>query len=172
MSTLITCRTNALPTPARESKQPGSRFQSIASGQSVTVGLLTISALICFFSGPAAVADQSVDHQIHGTIIIDNAGSYVAQPNERLVLKFYFPDQGIEKDQTFRIFNEFAFPFEFHNGPDLDMSRRTKWSSYVVEAFTDIDGDVLTIAEQEFFATSQQPVAVGSEGLVLKLVKK
>jgi len=109
------------------------------------------------------------DHQIHGTVALDAGVVQMRPENERLIIKFYYPEDGVEKDQTFRIFTSAQFPFDFSNGPDLDMSRRTKWPAYVVEVFTDLDGDVLSVSDNELFATTETPVEIGRQGVRLIL---
>lgn len=144
------------------------RFKWCRPAKHCATVAITLAALGIDMVTAAADDAAELGHQISGTIIIE-ANEYSPQPDERLIIKFFYPDQGIEKDQTFRIFSDFTFPFTFNNGPDLDMSRRTKWSTYVVEAYTDIDGDVLSVTDREYFASTNEPVAIGSEGLLLKL---
>lgn len=49
------------------------------------------------------------------------------------------------------------------------MSGRTKWRSYVVEAFTDKDNDVLSVVSGELVARTPDVVPLGTTGIVLEL---
>jgi len=139
------------------------------TGVAMVAGLNTFSMPGIETSGANTLYAADNVHQIHGTVALDAGVGQMRPENERLIIKFYYPENGIEKDQTFRIFTNARFPFEFSNGPDLDMSRRTKWPAYVVEVFTDLDGDVLKVSDNELFATTETPVEIGQRGVRLIL---
>jgi hypothetical protein len=88
---------------------------------------------------------------------------------DRLILKLYYPKDGIEMDATYRIVGSFALPFAFHAAPSIDMNGHTKYDAYVLELFTDKNGDVLAVAPGELFARTPGPVPLGTTDLRLQL---
>lgn len=90
-------------------------------------------------------------------------------PDDRLAIKIYHPGDGVELDTKYQILPTFKLPLEFHIGPAIDMSGRTKWSAYVVEVFTDTDGDLLSVAPGELLARTAEPVPLGTVDLGIEL---
>jgi hypothetical protein len=72
-------------------------------------------------------------------------------------------------DAKYQIVPSFSLPFAFRAAPSIDMNARTKYDSYVVELFTDKDGDVLGTAPGELVARTAAPVPLGTEDLRLEL---
>lgn len=89
--------------------------------------------------------------------------------DDRLILKLYHPQDGIEMDATYRIVESFSLPFAFHAAPSIDMNGRTKYDAYVLELFTDKNGDVLAVAPGELIARTPGPVPLGTTDLRLEL---
>jgi hypothetical protein len=89
--------------------------------------------------------------------------------DDRLILKLYYPKDGVEMDATYRIVRSFSLPFDFHVAPSIDMNARTKYDAYVLELFTDKNGDVLAIAPGELIARTPGPVPLGTTDLRLEL---
>jgi hypothetical protein len=52
------------------------------------------------------------------------------------------------------------------------MNGRARWPDYVVEAFTDNDRDVLSVAPGELHASSGEAVALGATGVDLVLAPR
>lgn len=88
---------------------------------------------------------------------------------DRLIIKLYYPGDGIERDPKFQILPDFTLPLPFRIAPTIDMSGRTKWTSYIVEVFTDKDHDVLSIVPGELIARTPELVPLGTAGVVLEL---
>jgi hypothetical protein len=106
---------------------------------------------------------------IGGTLTVAPELAHHVGPNDRLILKLYFPRDGIEMDATYRIVERFSLPFAFDVAPSIDMSRRTKYDAYVLELFTDKDDDVLAVAPGELIARTPGPVPLGTTDLSLEL---
>ena len=85
------------------------------------------------------------------------------------MIKLFHPAGGAELDAQYRTIDQFTLPYEFTATPATDMSGRTKFQDYVVEAFTDRDGDVLEVAPGELGARTADPVLLGTTGVVLEL---
>ena len=90
-------------------------------------------------------------------------------PDDRLILKLYHPQDGVEMDAIYRIVQSFALPFPFHAAPAIDMNGHTKYDAYVLELFTDKNGDVLGVAPGELFTRTPGPVPLGTTDLRLEL---
>ena len=129
------------------------------------------SAAIFLLSGvfnPVSADDQG--HLISGTVrLAENVDEALRKENTsagiRLIIKLYYPDEGILKDETYRIYNDPVFPLQFDVGPGLDMSRRTKWPAYIIEAYTDLDGNVATLAANELRAISTKLIPTGTKDI-------
>jgi hypothetical protein len=90
-------------------------------------------------------------------------------PGDRLILKLYHPQDGVEMDATYRIVPSFSLPFAFQAAPSIDMNARTKYDAYVLELFTDKDDDVLAVAPGELIARTPGSVPLGTSDLRLEL---
>jgi hypothetical protein len=90
-------------------------------------------------------------------------------PDDRLIIKLYQSTDGIETDATYQVVPRFELPLEFVAAPSIDMSGRTKFDAYLLELFTDKDGDVLSIAPGELIAHTPEPVPLGTTDLRLEL---
>ncbi len=118
--------------------------------------------------GVVAVADTSAK-LIQGEIQVRPNMAHHIAVRDRLVIKLYVPKGGIERDLKFQIVSDFTLPLTFRIAPTIDMSGHTKWRSYIVEAFTDKDNDVLSIAPGELIARTPELVPLGTTGVVLEL---
>ena len=127
-----------------------------------------VCLLVGWLFAAAGWADAS-KKAIQGTINIPADLVPRISPDDRLVLKLFHPGNGVELDAKYSILPTFSLPVEFRIAPTLDMTGRSKWKSYVVQAFTDRDGDVLSVVPGELFATTPGPVPLGTSGLVLEL---
>ena len=119
--------------------------------------------LVGWLFAAAGWADES-RKAIQGTIGVHPDLMEHVSPDDRLVLKLFHPGNGVELDAKYSILPTFSPPT-----PTFDMTGRSKWKSYVVQAFTDRDGDVLSVVPGELFATTREPVPLGTSGLRLEL---
>lgn len=131
-------------------------------------GLVTYICLLAVGIGAAAAADTS-EKLIQGEIRVQPDMAQHIASGDRLIIKLYVPSDGVERDPKYQILPDFTLPLTFRIAPTIDMSGRTKWSSYVVEAFTDKDNDVLSIAPGELIARTPERVPLGTAGVVLEL---
>jgi hypothetical protein len=106
---------------------------------------------------------------ISGTLTVARDLAHHIGQDDRLVLKLYYPKDGIEMDATYRIVQSFALPFAFRTGPSIDMNGRSKYDAYVLELFTDKNGNVLAVAPGELFTRTPGPVPLGTTDLRLEL---
>jgi hypothetical protein len=116
---------------------------------------------------PARAADPG--QMIQGTVAVAPGLAGQVAPGDRLIIKLYHPGDDVELDAKYRIVDEFTLPFDFVAAPSIDMSGRTKFQTYVLEVFTDKDGDVVRAAPGELIARTPEPVPLGTTGLVLEL---
>ncbi len=121
---------------------------------------LTLAGLPSAFAG---------DKTIQGVISVRQDLARHLGPDHRLAIKIYHPGDGIELDTKYQILPTFKLPLEFRIGPAIDMSGRTKWSAYVVEVFTDTDGDLLSVGPGELLARTAEPVPLGTVDLGIEL---
>ncbi len=128
----------------------------------VWLGLLVVGI------GMATAADTS-EKLIQGAIRVQADMAHHIAKGDRLIIKLYYPGDGIERDPKFQIVSDSTLPLTFRIAPTIDMSGRTKWSSYIVEAFTDKDQDVLSVAPGELIARTPDLVRLGTDGVVLEL---
>ncbi len=115
-----------------------------------------------------AAADTS-EKLIQGEIRISADMTHHIANGDRLIIKLYHLGDGIEHDPKYQILPDFTLPLTFRIAPTIDMSGRTKWPSYVVEAFTDKDKDVLSMIPGELIARTPNAVRLGTTGIVLEL---
>lgn len=106
---------------------------------------------------------------ISGTLTLAPGLAHQIGPHDRLIIKLYYPEEGVEKDAKYQIVPRFELPLEFRVAPSIDMSGRTKFDAYVIELFTDKNGDVLRTAPGELLARTPEPVPLGTVGLQLEL---
>lgn len=121
----------------------------------------------CLFAAPGWGDDSR--KAIQGTIAIRADLAQHVSPGDRLVIKLFHPGNGVELDAKYAILPKFTLPVDFRVTPTFGMSGRSKWKSYVVQAFTDKDSDVLSIAPGELLASTPGVVPLGATGLVLEL---
>ncbi len=120
------------------------------------------------FAVPGWTADDS-KKTIQGTIGIRADLARHVSPGDRLVIKLFHPGNSVELDTKYAILPRFTLPVDFRVAPTFDMSGRSKWKSYVVQAFTDKDGDVLSVVPGELLASTPGVVPLGTTGLALEL---
>ena len=120
------------------------------------------------FAAGSLAADAS-KKTIQGTIDVHADLAQHLSPGDRLILKLFYPGDGVELDAKYSILPTFSLPVDFRIAPTFDMSGRSKWKSYVVEVFTDKDSDVLSVAPGELLARTSEPVPLGTTGLSLEL---
>jgi hypothetical protein len=106
---------------------------------------------------------------ISGTLTVAPDLAHRVGPDDRLILKLYHPKDGVEMDATYRIVPSFSLPFAFQAAPSIDMNARTKYDAYVLELFTDKNGDVVAVAPGELIARTPTPVPLGTSDLRLEL---
>ena len=106
---------------------------------------------------------------ISGTLTVAPELAHHIGRNDRLIVKLYYPKDGVEMDATYGIIPSFSLPFAFQAAPSIDMNSRTKYDAYVLELFTDKDYDVLAIAPGELIARTPAPVPLGTDDLQLEL---
>lgn len=121
---------------------------------------------IAVISSSSAWADSIA---ISGRITLQPDLASSLEPDDRLVLKLYHPEDGIEKDTRYWIIDNVDLPRDFEIAPSVDMNGKARWRTYRLEVFTDRDGDVLTSAPGELFAITENLVPLGTEGLMLEL---
>ena len=106
---------------------------------------------------------------ISGSLSVAPELAHHVGPDDRLILKLYHPQDGVEMDAIYRIVQSFALPFAFHAAPTIDMNGRAKYDAYVLELFTDKNGNVLAVAPGELFTRTPGPVPLGTTDLRLEL---
>lgn len=124
-----------------------------------------IGLLVAVMGAAADTADKLIQGEIR---VQADMGHHISK-GDRLIIKLYYPSGGIERDPKFQILSDFTLPLTFRIAPTIDMSGRTKWPSYIVEAFTDKDDDVLSVAPGELVARTPGVVRLGTTGVVLEL---
>jgi hypothetical protein len=130
--------------------------------------LLISAGLVLAFAAeaPSAASDAQM---IRGTLTVTPDLAQHIGPDDRLIIKLYHPENGIEMDAKYQIVPSFSLPFAFRAAPSIDMNARTKYDAYVLELFTDKNDDVLTTAPGELIARTAAPVPLGTEDLRLEL---
>ncbi len=123
----------------------------------------------CLLPAVLAATANAGGRTIEGTIRVDPALAGQIGSGDRLVIKLFHPRAGVELDPQYRTIDHFSLPFDFTATPATDMSGRTRFQDYVIEVFTDKDGDVLKLAPGELGARTAGPVPLGTTGLVLEL---
>lgn len=130
---------------------------------------LAALALYTLLLGTAALAEDAKPLTITGQVTVKPELAGQVAPSDRLILKLYVPEGGIEKDLKFVIVPTAKLPHEFKIGPSVDMNGNTRFSAYRVEVFTDKDNDIEKIAPGELQAMSTDLVPLGATGMVLEL---
>jgi hypothetical protein len=129
--------------------------------------LASICAAASVTGAPGALGEERL--AISGTLsVAPDLARYIA-PGDRLVIKLYHPGDGVELDARYQLVPSFELPLEFHAAPSIDMSGQTKFDTYVIEAFTDKNADVLATAPGELIARTPGAVPLGTTGLQLVL---
>jgi hypothetical protein len=124
-------------------------------------------ALTSTFAADWAAAAEM--RAIRGTLTVAPDLAHHIGPNDRLIIKLYYPENGVEMDAKYQIVPSFSLPFAFQAAPSIDMNAHTKYRAYVLELFTDKDDDVLAIAPGELIARTPAPVPLGTPDVRLEL---
>jgi len=124
---------------------------------------------VALTGAPAMAADEGGDITLTGQVGVSAEHSGKLGAGDRLVIKLYHPRDGVEYDTKYQIIDEFSLPYAFRAVPSVDMNARARWSNYIIEIFTDRDGDVLTLVPGEMVARTEEPVTLGTRGLALEL---
>jgi hypothetical protein len=130
--------------------------------------LLISAGLVLAFAAEAPSAGSDAQ-MIRGTLTVTPDLAQHIGPDDRLIIKLYHPENGIEMDAKYQIVPSFSLPFAFRAAPSIDMNARTKYEAYVLELFTDKNDDVLATAPGELIARTAAPVPLGTEDLRLEL---
>ena len=120
-------------------------------------------------TGVAAATAQGRAMTIEGTIRLAAGAEDAIGPGDRLIVKIFHPGDGVEMDPKYQIETEFSLPMAFRIAPPIDMNANARWPDYVVEAFTDRDGDVLSMVAGELYARTPRALALGTAEVVLEL---
>ena len=106
---------------------------------------------------------------IRGTLTVAPDLAHHIGPNDRLIIKLYHPENGVEMDAKYQIVPRLVVTLRIPGGAVDRHERPTKYDAYVVELFTDKDEDVLGIAPGELIARTPAPVPLGTTDLRLEL---
>ncbi len=118
----------------------------------------------------ALAAEETTGLFLQGEVSIPQEQRQALGEADRLVIKIYHPGRdGFEKDPKYTFRQASDLPMAFRVAPPIDMNGNARWPTFIVEAFTDNDGDVLSLNDGEFFATTGDPLPLGTEGIVLTL---
>jgi len=109
------------------------------------------------------------DNSIRGTILVRPDVEHELASDDRLVLKLYHPEDGVEKDARYWIIDSFELPRDFNVAPSVDMNGKARWPTYMLEVFTDRDGDVLNAVAGELLARTDDLIPLGTDELRLEL---
>jgi hypothetical protein len=143
-----------------------------ASNQHLGARSFGLRLAVCIALAALAPSAHGAATAIEGTIRIDSGFAGQIAAGDRLVIKLFHPGAGAELDPQYRTIDKFSLPLEFTLTPSTDMSGQPKFKDYVVEVFTDRDGDLLKVAPGELGARTPGPVPLGTTGLVLALTPR
>jgi hypothetical protein len=127
---------------------------------------------VCLALAALAPSAQGEANAIEGTVRVDSRLAGQIAAGDRLVIKLFHPGAGGELDAQYRTIDKFSLPLEFTLTPSTDMSGEPKFKDYVVEVFTDRDGDPSKVVPGELGARTPGPVPLGTTGLVLDLTPR
>ncbi|MBL26045.1 MAG: hypothetical protein CMM50_00645 [Rhodospirillaceae bacterium] len=137
---------------------------------SCSVLLATAAVAVSITAAGSGVAAES-SGMLRGTIELAVGASLAA--GDRLVVRIYHPGaDGLELDPKYWIFDEPALPMPVALAPTAEMSGNARWGDYVVEAFSDRDGDVLSLVPGELWAGTDGPLPLGASDFVLELAPR
>lgn len=126
-----------------------------------------VAALLAATAAEAAEGGRPLT--IEGTLALAPGAAAALRPGDRLVIKIYNPGNGVDNDPSFRIMSEFSLPMDFRMSPPIDMNGNARWSTYIIEAYTDRDGKVDSVSADELFATTGEALPLGTTGVALEL---
>ena len=132
--------------------------------------LFFVATLLALGILSALAADSQDRFLLKGTIQVAPELAEHIETTDRLIIKLYHPRaDGLEMDATYQIINNFTLPLDFIAGPAVGMSGSTKHQSYIIEVFTDKDQDVLSVAPEELYVRSAEPIRLGTGGIMMEL---
>tara|TARA_B100000929_G_scaffold286656_1_gene272158 strand:- start:582 stop:1016 length:435 start_codon:yes stop_codon:yes gene_type:complete len=106
---------------------------------------------------------------IEGTIDATPQFQQYLSSSDRLIIKIFHPENGIEMDAKYSIVRNFQLPLKFRITPYILMDRSTRHEKYIIEVFTDKDKDLLRIESGELFGTTPDTIQLGSRDVKLLL---
>ena len=106
---------------------------------------------------------------IEGTIDATPQFQQYLSSSDRLIIKIFHPENGIEMDAKYSIVRNFQLPLKFRITPYILMDRSTRHEKYIIEVFTDKDKDLLRIESGELFGTTPDILQLGSRDVRLLL---
>lgn len=131
--------------------------------------LLSVFVLSLWPAGSHA-AEDSTGLFLQGQVMIADDHRAALGADDRLVVKIYHPGaDGVEKDPKYTFRSAADLPLDFRVSPPIDMNGNARWPTFRVEAFTDNDGDVLSLGPGELFATTGEALPLGTSGIELVL---
>ncbi len=130
------------------------------------IGTIWWALATTFAADRAGAAEMPV---IRGTLTVAPGLAQHIAPNDRLIIKLYHLENGVEMDAKYQIVPSFSLPFAFRAAPSIDMNAQTKYDAYVLELFTDKNDDVLATAPGELIARTPGPVPLGTQDVQLEL---
>jgi len=129
-----------------------------------------VTLLGCLYLAPGHAAEDTSNLFLQGQISLPVQSASMVGEADRLIIKIYHPgSDGVDKDPKYTFRSVSDLPTDFRIAPPIDMNGNARWPTFIVEAFTDNDGDVLTLGPGELFATTGDPLPLGTEGIELKL---
>lgn len=136
---------------------------------SLSTAVALLAAVWAAVQGIAWAADESA--MLQGTVTV--AADAALAASDRLVVKIYHPgEDGLELDPKYWIFEAPALPMQVSLAPTAEMSGNARFGDYVVEAFSDRDGDVLSIVAGELWAATDGPRPLGTTDFLLELAPR
>lgn len=137
-------------------------------GRFAPVAIFLVS--VCLGAPSAMAAEGGTALFLQGEVSIAADQRDALGEADRLVIKIYHPgSDGFEKDPKYTFRQASELPISFRVTPPIDMNGNARWPTFIVEAFTDNDGDVLSQNDGEFFATTGEALPLGTEGIALTL---
>src|SRR3712207_4357218 len=96
----------------------------------------SLTRAICWALAPVLAANGAAAAEmqaIRGTLTVAPELAHHIGPHDRLVIKLYHLENGIEMDAKYQIVPSFSLPFAFRAAPSIDMNADTKHDAYVLE---------------------------------------
>lgn len=139
------------------------------TGRKRRSGRAARSAAAAILAALASGAGADESKRIGVTLTASPAVVEAVRPGDRLVLKLAVPQGGVDHDPKYDIRERWSLPLEVVLVPNVDMAGKTRFEAYRVEAYTDRDGDLLSLVPGELVGVSDDLVPLGTTGLRLEL---